>query len=96
MLFLQIQSINIVYPSKDKMIVVPIVNRIEIITSIQVCLILWMNINYKENGEKKTFLTIPKHQYRVPHNGEHDCNTKNKKNRDYYEYQSLSHLANEL
>ena len=38
-LFLQIQSINIVYSSVDNMIVVPIRKRMDIIMSIQVCLI---------------------------------------------------------
>ena len=37
------------------MIVMPITEGIEIIMSIQVCLISRMNINYKENGEKKSF-----------------------------------------
>ena len=54
-LFLQIQSINIVYPNKVNMIAVTNNKKIEIITGINVCLILRMNINYKENGEKKRF-----------------------------------------
>ena len=29
--------------------------KMEIITSIQACLISWMNTNYKENGGKKSF-----------------------------------------
>ena len=49
------KSINIVYPNEKNMIVVPIIKGMEIITSIQVCLISWMNSNYKENGGKKIF-----------------------------------------
>ena len=37
--FLHIQSINIMYPNEENMIVVPITKKIEIIMSIQVCLI---------------------------------------------------------
>ena len=39
MLFLQIQSIYIVYPNVENMIIVPITKTMEIITSIQVYLI---------------------------------------------------------
>ena len=53
--FLQIQSINIVYPNEVNKIVVPLKTRMEIITSIQVCIISWMDFDYKENGEKKSF-----------------------------------------
>ena len=42
--FLQIQTINIVYPNEESMIVGPITKRIEIFRSIQVCLISQMNI----------------------------------------------------
>ena len=49
----------------ENMIVVPIPKRMEIIMSIQVSLILRMNLNYKENGGRKAFLTKPKHQYGV-------------------------------
>ena len=48
------------YPIKEDMIVVPITKRMEIILNIQVCLISQMNINYKENGEKKSFSWKPK------------------------------------
>ena len=41
------------------MIVVPITKRMEFIMSLQVCLISWMNFDYKENGEKKAFLANP-------------------------------------
>ena len=54
----------------------------EIITRIQVCLISWMNINYKENGGRKAFLTNPKHQCCASQWGEHDCSEHNKKNVD--------------
>ena len=37
------------YPSVENRIVVPITKIIEIITSIQVCRISWMNNAYKEN-----------------------------------------------
>ena len=49
------QSINIVYPNMKNMIVVPITKGMDIIMSIQVCLISWMNINYKENGGRNSF-----------------------------------------
>ena len=54
-LFLQIQSINIVYPNVENMIVVPITKRTEIIVGTQVCLIPWLNFHYEENGGKKCF-----------------------------------------
>ena len=54
-LFLQIQSGNIVYRNVENMIVMPITKRMEIVMSIQVCLISWMNFDYKENGGKKSF-----------------------------------------
>ena len=41
--------------NEEKMIVVPLTKRVEIIMSIQVCLISRLNINYEENGGKKTF-----------------------------------------
>ena len=60
-LFLQIQSINIMYPNMVNMIVVPNnKKKVEIITSIQVCLISQMNFDYKENGGKKSFSTKSK------------------------------------
>ena len=90
------QSINIVYPNEENMIVVPITKRMEIIMSVQVSLISWMNFDYKENGGKKAFLANPKYQYRVSQCGEHDCSANKKKNGDYFEYQSLSHFLDEL
>ena len=45
--------------NEENMIVVPITKRTEIVTSIQVCIISWMNFDYKENGgKKKLFLQI--------------------------------------
>ena len=46
--------------------------------------------------ETKAFHANPKHQYHVPQRGEHDCGVNNKKNGDYYEYPSLSHLKDKL
>ena len=100
MLFFQIQSINIAYPNVENMIVVPIKKRIEIVMSIQICLISRMNFYYEENGAKKALFAKPKHQYHVfqcvSHYGEHDCSAKNKKNGDCYGLPSLSHSIDEL
>ena len=65
-LFLQIQRINIVYPSVGNMMVVPITKRTEIIMCTHVCLISRMNTDYKENGGKKAFPANPKHQILYP------------------------------
>ena len=46
---------HIVYPNDKNMIVVPITKRMAIITSIQVCLISRMSVNYKDNDRKKSF-----------------------------------------
>ena len=54
-LFFQIESISIVYPNVESMIVVTIRKRIEIIMSTQVCHIFWMNFDYNKNGGKKSF-----------------------------------------
>ena len=89
-LFLQIQSTNIVDPNEDNMIVVLITKRIEIVLSIQVCLISWINFYYEENGGKKGFsckelvLCIPMWR--------NDCSANKKKNGDYFEHPSLSHF----
>ena len=72
MLFLPNQSINIVYPNVENMIVVPLTKRMGIIT-VQVCLISWMKFNYKENGERKAFLANAKHQCHVSQCEKHDC-----------------------
>ena len=68
----------------------------EIIISIQVHLISWMNFNYKGMMDRKAFLAKPKHQHRVSQCGEHDCSAINKKNGDYYKYPSLYHFMDEL
>ena len=81
--FVQIQSSNIMFPSMENMIVMPITKGKEIVMSIQVCLISWMNFNYKENGGKKALLANPKHQYRVSQCVEYDCHANNKRNGDY-------------
>ena len=68
----------------------------EIITSIQDCLISWININYKENGGKKRFSYKSKASISCIPIGELDCSANNKMNRDYYEYRSVSHFTKEL
>ena len=78
------------------MIVVQKTKGMEIVMTIQVCVISWMNFYFKENGGKKALLANPKLQYRVSQYGKHHCHTNNKKNRDYYKYPSLSHFSNEL
>ena len=57
-LFLQIQSINIIYSNKDNMILVPITKGMEIIIGIQVCLISWMNLIIRKIVEITHFLQI--------------------------------------
>ena len=64
-LFLQIKIIGMMYPNLENMIVVLITKKMEIVISIQLCLISRMNFDYKENGGKKAFFANPKHQYRV-------------------------------
>ena len=50
------------YPNEESMTVVPITKRMEIIVSIQVCLISWMNLDFEENGgKKKAFPANSKH-----------------------------------
>ena len=53
------------YPNEDDMIVVPITKRMEFIMGIQVCLVSWMNFDYKENGGKKVLRANPKHHDHV-------------------------------
>ena len=72
-LFLPNQNINIMYPSMENMIVVPLTKRMEIITSLQVHIISWMNFDYSKNSGKKVFLANPKYQYRVSQCAKHDC-----------------------
>ena len=45
--------------------------------------------------ERKAFLANPKLKYHASQRGEHDCSACNKKNRDYYEYPSLSYFIDE-
>ena len=80
----------------ENMIAMPITKKMEIVIGNQVCLILWMNFDYKENAGKKALLANPKHQYRVYQCEEHYCHANNKKNRYYYEYPSLSHFTDKL
>ena len=49
------QSINIMHPNEANMIIMPLTKRMETITSIQVCIISWMNFDYKGSGGKKSF-----------------------------------------
>ena len=95
-LFLRIQHSNIVYPSVEKMIAMPITKGMEFVMSIQVCRISRMNFNYEENAGKKALLANLNHQYCVPQCGEHYCCANNKKNRHCYEYLSLSHFTDDL
>ena len=45
--------------------------------------------------ERKALLANPKHQYRVPQYGEHDCSAHNKMNVDCFEYPSLTLFTDE-
>ena len=82
------------YPSVENMIAKLITKRMEILMGIQVC--LWMNFDYKKNGQKKAFPANLKYQYRVSQCGEHDCCDNTNKNGDYYVHPSLSHFLDEL
>ena len=62
------------------MIVAVVTKRMEITMSIQVCLISWMNFDYKENGGNKAFPANPKHQNWVSQYGEDNYSANNKKN----------------
>ena len=63
---------------------------------IQVCLIPWMNFDYKENGGKKAFPENLKHQYRVSQCEELDCVANRKRNGDYHVHPCLSHFTDEI
>ena len=54
-----------------------------------------MSFDYEEMVERKAFLANPKCQYHVSQCGEQDCSTHNKKNKDYYYYQSLAYFTEE-
>ena len=84
------------YPDVDNIIIVPTTKRMEIIISIQVCLISRMNFDYEENDGNKSFLANPKHKDRVSQCGKHDCSANNKKDRDYYEYLCSSYVTDKL
>ena len=84
------------HPNVENKIVMPITKAMEIIISIQVCLLSQMNLDFKDNGGKKAFPANPKRQYRVSYYGERDCNASNKKNGDCYGYPCLSHFMDEL
>ena len=62
--------------------------------TLQVCHNSWMNINYKENGERKAFLVNPKHLYHVCQYREYDCCATTRKSGDYYKYPGLYHDTN--
>ena len=84
------------YPNEENMIVVPITKGIEIVIGIQVCLISWMKIDFRENSGKKPFTANLRLQYRASQCGEHDCCANNRKNGDYYMHPCLSHLTDKL
>ena len=63
--------------------------------SIQVCFISQTNINYKENGGKKSFSCKSKALISCIPMGERDYTAHYKKNKGNYEYPSLSHFTDE-
>ena len=83
-------------PNEENMIVVPMIERMEIIMSIQVCLIHEWTLILRRTMERKAFLVNPENQYCVSQWGEHNCNANGWKNGGYSEYPSLSHFTNEL
>ena len=64
-LFLQIQVNNIVHANVVNIIVMLITKRMEIVMSIHVYVISWMNFDYTKNGAKKALFPNPKHQCHV-------------------------------
>ena len=54
-----------------------------------------MKLIIRKVVERKASPANPKHQYRVPQYEEHDCSALNKKNGDYYKYQSLTYFVDE-
>ena len=78
------------------MTTVPITIRMEVIVTIQVCLISQITFDYKKNGgKKKNFLEIQSINI-VYHNMENMIIVPiTIRNGDYYEYQSLPHFTNE-
>ena len=79
MLFLEIQSINIVYPNVKNMIIMPITKRMKIITSIKVVQFYGWALITRKMVERKAFLANPKHQYRVSQCREQGCSANKKK-----------------
>ena len=83
-LFLEIWSINILYPNMENMIVVPNHKKEHGL--------LWesrFHLFHKwtmiiRKMVEKPFLSNPKHQYHVSQYGEHDYSVQSQKNIDYY------------
>ena len=67
----------------ENIIVMPITKTMEIIMSIQVCIISRMNFDYKENGGKKAFLQIQCINIMYPNVENMIAVPNNKKNEDY-------------
>ena len=67
----------------------------EIIKSIEVCIISWMNFNYKENG-LNFFFQIQSINIMYPNVENMIVAPYHKKNGDYYENPSLTHFTDEL
>ena len=65
------------------MIVVLITTRMEIVTSIQVCPVSQVSINYKEMVERKAFLANPNCQIVYSNEVNMVIVPNNKKNKDY-------------
>ena len=91
-LFLLIQSINIMSSQLGEYDCSAHKKRMEIIMCIKVCLISRMNFDYKVYGEKNSFSCKSDASISCIPKGEHDYNTHNKKNEDYYKYPSLSYF----
>ena len=53
--FLANPTINIMYPNAENKIIVPITKIMEVIMSIEVCPIPWVNVDYKKNDGRKSF-----------------------------------------
>ena len=78
------------------MVVMPTTKRMEIIMSIQVCLISQINFDYKENGRKKRFYGKSKASKSCILMLKHGCSAQNEKSRNYNEYPCFSHFMDEL
>ena len=96
MLFLQAQSINTMYSNEKNMIALPITKRMQTMMSVPVCLIPWMNINYKENGGMNSFSCKSKVSTSCIPMGEHVDVANHKISRDYYAHPCLSDSIDEL